>query len=175
MWNILAANTSKPELREILSRSYIDDRNFYFYHSIDELKKSFSPRTYVYLYYDFSQFTILHRSLTTPYFLTFDIVAEIYSSHFNKSEIQDILMNSNDLLYYVIEESLEQSCEKFASYLKDLFADNPEKLKYFLNRKIKPTNFTIFTLIESFKDLAGSETRWSNNLNILKKLNDALV
>jgi len=175
MWNILANHTNMEQQRVILLRNFTDDRHFYFYKSIHELKESFSPRTYVYLYYDFSQFTILHRSLTTPYFLTFDIVTKIYNSHFNKTEIQDIIMNSNDLMYYVIEESLEESCKKFASYLKDLFNENPKALKTFFKRKIKPTNLTIFTLIESFKDLAGSETRWNKNLNILKKLHDELM
>lgn len=175
MWEVLRTSTTEQQQKKILISNFVDDRNFYFYNSLNEIKKQFSNRTYVYLYYDFSPFTILHRSLTTPYYLTFDAVKDIYDKNFNKSEIQDIILKSNDLLYHVVEESFDESCMKFSNYLKDIFEDNKNALKRFLERKIKPTNFNIFTMIESFKDLAGSEIRWRNNSRILKELYDDLV
>ncbi|XP_070507937.1 uncharacterized protein [Chironomus tepperi] len=174
LWNILAGNATEPQLREILLQNFTDDRNFYFYKAIKELKNQFSNNTYVYLYYDFTKFTILHRALTAPYYLTFNNVREIYYSLFNITEIQDMIISSNDLLYYIVEESLEESCEIFAIYLKELFNENPNVLKKLLEKKIRPTNLNIFSMIESFNNLAGSEVKWSKKVNILRKVYDEL-
>ena len=72
------------------------------------------------MYYDFTPFKIIQRSL-----LTFDFLKGVYNEHFTKLEIQQIIMSSNDLIYYVIEQTQrEENCVKFASYLREIFEDN---------------------------------------------------
>lgn len=110
---------------------------------------------FVYMYYDFTLY-----SLTTPYALTFDFLKGVYNEHFTKLEIQQIIMSSNDLIYYVIEQTLEENCVKFASYLREIFEDNMQVLKIYLERYIRPTSLSIFLYVEGFHELPASIDRW---------------
>jgi len=174
LWAILSDHTTVDERKKFLLIDYTDDRNFYFYFALDDLKKRFSGKMYVYMYYDFTSFKIIQRSLTTPYALTFDFLKEVYHEHFTKLEIQQIMMSSNDLIYYVIEQALDANCVKFASYLREIFEDNKQVLKIYLERYIRPTSLSIFPYVDGFQELPASVDRWFKNLKTIQLLYDEI-
>jgi len=167
LWNFLSNHTNVEERRKILLQDDLDDKNFYFYISSNEVKKSYSIYKYRYFYYDFTPFKIIHRALTVPSGYTFDYITEIYQKHFSKSEIQEIVLSSNDFLYYVIGTANEDSFEEFASFLEDIFDGNEKKFKEFLERKIVPANMSVFEFVEEFRVIPYAKENWFNNLEAL--------
>ncbi|KAL7016014.1 hypothetical protein ACKWTF_016776 [Chironomus riparius] len=166
MWNFLCKHTTKDERKEILLQdNENDDKNFYFYYYAEmEIKKNFSNYPYYYYHYDFTPFKVFHRIMTVPDAASFDFIKNIYLEHFRKTEIQKIILSSNDFLYYLIGRVLEGPCRKFVALLEEIFDGNKKLLKEYLDRKIKPTNLTIFQYFNDFK--GTNETLYFENLKI---------
>jgi len=171
LWNFLRNQTNKEERRKILLQNDLDDKNFYFWTSFDELKKSFSRFKYNYFYYDFTPFKMFHRALTVPNSDKFYVTRDIYKEHFNNSEIREIIFGSNDFLYYVIGKAYDEPFKVFTSFLEELFEENEKQLlKKLFERKIDPTNLSVFELVDYYQGLPHFQTKWFNNLKTLSDL-----
>jgi len=144
----------------------LDDKNIYFYTSFNELKPKYFSHNYQYFYSDFTPFKVFHNALTIPYSSTSNFTKEIYQNHFNKSEIQDIILNSNDF-FYAVERAYEDDFKDFIPFLKDLFEGNEKLLRKFLEKKIESTNLSVFEIIEDFRGLPYSQPNWFNNIDSL--------
>jgi len=144
LWNFLNNHTNDQEQRQILLQDDLDDKNFYFYSLYYDSKKSYSSFKYPYFYYDFAPFKIFHRALTIPDGSTFDFTKQIYQKHFSKSEIEEIILSSNDFLYYAIVRADEESFKKFVSFLEELFEGNEKLLKEFLEPNLTAYRFQFF-------------------------------
>jgi len=170
LWNFLSNHTNEKERKEILLKDDLDDKNFYFSRPYKELKERYSSYIYWYYHYDFTPFKIFHRALIKRKTYTFDFTKEIYQEYLNKSEIQEIILNSFDFLYYVIGNEDEEYFKEFASILKKFFEGNEKKLKRFLESKNELINLSVFELIEDFQGLSHSRHKWFNNCETLYDL-----
>jgi len=170
LWNFLDDHTNKQERKTILLQDDADDKNFYFYITSNELKGSFSSYVYNYFYYNFEPFKIFHRALTIANGYTFDFTIEIYQEHFDTSEIQKIVLNSNEFFNYVIGKAEEEPFAEFILFLKKLFEGNEKLLKEYLDRKINP----VFELFEDFRGHFRSKKNWFNNLKTFSDLREEL-
>jgi len=174
LWNFLSNHTNKEKRRKILLLDDFGDKNFYFWSSYNELKKIYSSYEYSYFYYDFTPFKIFHRAFIFNVHDTFNFTKEIYQKHFNKSEIQEIILNSNDFLHYVIGVADEEPFKEFVLFLKELFKGNEKLLIEYLERKIEPINLSIFEHVEDFRGLPYSEPNLFNNLETILDLREKL-
>ena len=126
----------------------MDDKNFYFYRSYLELKANFSSSMYQYYTYDFTPYNIFHRSLVRPSAPTYDITKQIYVNHFNKTEMQKMILSSNHFIVMLITMTDKEPCERFAEYLEELFVGNENLLKEYFDQKVKPTNLSLLKYVE---------------------------
>jgi len=170
LWNFLSKYTNEQERRVILLQDDLDDKNFYFWSSYNEVKENYSKYEYRYFYYDFTPFKIFHRALTIPTAFTFDFTKQIYQKHFSKPEIQEIILSSNDFLYYAIGRAFEEPFKKFVSFLEEFFEGNEKLLKEYFERKIEPINLSVFELVEDFRGLPHSKPKWFKNLKTISDL-----
>lgn len=174
MWKYLCKHSTKHERKEILlQNNENDEKNFYFYYYPEgEIKKKFSNYPFYYYYFDFTPFKIFHRFMTVPDAASFDIIKDIYQQHFRQTEIQKIILSSNDFLYYLIGRVLVGPCTKFVTFLEETFEGNKKLLKEYLERKIKPTNLNIF---QYFTDFRGTnEELYFQNLQLFTELYEKL-
>ena len=174
LWNFLSNHTSVEERKRLLLQDDLGDRNLYFYSDYNDKKTTFSRYNYRYFFYDFTPFKVFHRAMTVPYVSTFNITKEIYHKHFNKTEMQEIILSSNEFIYYVIGRATEEPCKDFVSYLEKLFEGSEKDLKKFLERKIKPTYFSALAYVEDFKGLIYSIPYWFDNLKSFSDLYDRI-
>ena len=174
LWNFFYNHTNNEERRQILLKNDCDDKNLNFYFSFNDVKKCFSSYSYFYIYFDFTPFKIFHKSITTFDGSSFDFIKEIYLNHFSITEIMEMISNSNDIIYYVIGKAKEEQFNKFVLFLKQIFSGNEKLLKEILERKIKPTNLSIFEIVEDFKGLSHSLPYWFNNLKTFSDLYDEI-
>jgi len=170
LWDFLTIHTNKEERKKILLQDDIDDKSFYFYTSRNEMKEKFSKNEYSYIYYDLTQFKLFHRAIIT----NFDFIKEIYESHFSEIEVQKMILNSNEFIYYVIRTVNEKPCKELALYLQKLFKGKENLLKEFLKREIKSTNLSVFEFIDVFRGLPHSQPKWFNNIATFTELHDRI-
>jgi hypothetical protein len=169
IWNFLRERTTKDERKLLLLQDDLGDKNFYFYSLLNDSKDKFSSHKFAYYFYDFTALKVIHRTLTTGNSPVFEFVTAIYENYLTKSEIQEIILSSNDFLLYLIGKSNENSCKEFLGYLEKLFKGNEKMLVEFLEKNIQQTNLTIFDFIKEYKGLTGSKSKWFVNLKILYK------
>ncbi|KAL7014918.1 hypothetical protein ACKWTF_016194 [Chironomus riparius] len=174
LWTFLSDHSTKDERKQILLHDDLGDKNFYFFSLLNESKDKFSSHKFVYFFYDFTALKIIHRTMTTGNAPAFECVTEIYEKYLTKNEIQEIIMSSTDFLLYLIGKSNENSCRDFVNYLKKLFKGSDNLLLEFLDKKVQPTNLTIFEFIDDYKELVGSKSKWYGNLEILYNLYEIL-
>jgi len=170
MWKFICKHSTKSERKEILFQdNENDEKNFYFYYYPEgEIKRKFSNYPFYYYYFDFTPFKIFHRFMTVSDAASFDIIKDIYQQHFRKTEIQKIILSSNDFLYYLIGRVLAGPCTKFVTFLEEIFDGNKKLLKEYLDRQIKPTNLNIFQYFNDFK--GTNEVFYFENLQIFTEL-----
>ncbi|CAG9797634.1 unnamed protein product [Chironomus riparius] len=167
LWDFLKSHTNKYERKMILSKNEVGERHFYFYTSRDDMKDKYSNNQYSYSYYDFTPFKLFHKSIIT----NFELIKEIYENHFTKIETQNMILKSNEFLYYAIRTANKRPCEKLVAYLQNLFVGNENALKEFLNRKVYPTDLSIYEFIEVFRGLPHSQAKWFDNLAAFDNIN----
>jgi len=170
LWDLLEKHTNFEQRQTILTQDDHDDKNFYFYAVYDEQKLRFSKYRFLYYHYDFTPFKIFHRSMIVPNAPTFNFTKEVYEKHFNNTEIQKIFNNTSDLLYYVTGRASEASCVIITAYFEKLYDNDTKSLTKFLERKIKPTNFSVFELIDDFRGFPYYLPNWFQNIEIFSKL-----
>lgn len=156
-WNYLLLHTNKTERRQILKRL--------------ENVECFLDHKFTNFCYLVPKIYLLQASLTENLGCngcnsskSFHEMIKIYESHFNKTELQElILTGSKDFIpFLIIVRSLED-CKAYAKFLKELFKDNKLSLKKFLLEPIEPTLLNIFGL---FSSINYSEKKY----DIFKKL-----
>lgn len=174
LWNLIENHTNEDERRQLLLKNDTDDKSLYFYYFLNEPIKVSSNYRYPYFYYDLTSFKIIHRSMIGVEANTWDWIIETYKEYFNKTEMQDIILSSNDFFIYVIGTVKEEKCMKFIDYLENLFKGNEKKLKEFFDQEIYPTTLNIFNYVESFEGFPWALQKWFNNLKSFKDLYDKL-
>ncbi|KAL7038126.1 hypothetical protein ACKWTF_009460 [Chironomus riparius] len=170
LWCFLSGHASRQERKQILLQDDFDDKNFYFWSGPEDMKNYYSIYEYSYFNYDFTVFKVLHRSMTLASALTFDFTQSIYQIHFNQKELQEIVLSSNDFIYYAIGKAKEEPCRKFVRFLEDLFEGNEESLKELLERKVKRTNLSVLDFVEDFRGLSHYGQDWFANLEMFTDL-----
>ncbi|XP_070501248.1 uncharacterized protein [Chironomus tepperi] len=175
LWCFLSCHTSKQDRKQILLQDDFGDKNFYFWSGTDDMKNYVSINEYSYFNYDFIAFKVLHRSMILPSALTFDFIQSIYQIHFNRKELQDIILSSNDFIYYAIGKAKEEPCRKFVDFLEGLFKGNEDLLKELLERKVKRTNLSVLEYVEDVRGLAHYGQDWFANLQLFTDLYDRIT
>ncbi|XP_070495393.1 uncharacterized protein [Chironomus tepperi] len=170
VWTYLSSHTTMQQRRDILLQDDLDDKNFYLYSVDGDKKQVYARNSYFYYIYDFTPFKVLHRAFIIPSGRTFNQTIQIYAEHFNKYEIQDMIVGSNDFLYYFVDTADTSDFQDVVDYFLELFKGNETKLMNYLDRKIKPTKFNIFGFIENLRDLPQAFSRWFDNLDVLRVL-----
>jgi len=110
-----------------------------------------------YLSHDYTPFKIFHFSLfnSIRYGGSMIQVGQIYEEYFNRTEIQKIILNSNEFMIRVIRYADKDTCEQFFYFLKRIFVGNENALKEFLARKIDNTDYDIFDYFDGLSDIYG--------------------
>ncbi|KAL7014891.1 hypothetical protein ACKWTF_016175 [Chironomus riparius] len=122
----------------------------------------------VYFVYETYEFKIFHLCLFNSIQLggSSNFVTQLYARKFNSSELQSLVLESNDFMLNLLGQTDLDTCRQFSVFLEKIFEGNEKKLKEFLNRRIKTTNFTIFNYFPGLKfnvDSKISHLRWLNN------------
>ncbi|XP_070494580.1 uncharacterized protein [Chironomus tepperi] len=167
LWEFLKSHTEVDQRKEILNADNSGDKSFYFYFSRNEDKKKYTKKEYSYMYYDFTKFKLFHRAFIT----NSEFVQAIYESHFSKTEIQNMILESNEFLYYTIRTADENRCNQLALYLQNMFLGSESSLREFLKKEIENTDLTIFEFIETFRGLPHSKPKWFENVAIFNRIN----
>ncbi|XP_070505040.1 uncharacterized protein [Chironomus tepperi] len=170
-WNLLKNHITELERKEILLKNDCNMFSYYLYPNIDNQHKNMSSSFYSPYYYDFTKFTILHRTLTVLNAQTFDYTINIYNETFhNSSVIQNIILDTNDLLCYFVGTVLHEDFKKIIINIEKLFESNSNLFGNFLNKKVQNTRLSVFEFFENFREIAGAQSRWFQNLQVLKDI-----
>ncbi|CAG9807409.1 unnamed protein product [Chironomus riparius] len=173
LWNYFENQTTNEQQRSILLKNDFDDKNFYFYRSYLEEKANLSSSMYQYYPYDFTPYNIFHRSLVRPSAPTYDITKQIYDNHFNKAEMQEMILSSNHFIIVLITMTDKEPCERFVEYLEKLFEENENLLKKYLEEKIKPTNLSLLEYVKkltNYTDFLDQLINLKSFTNLYEKL-----
>jgi len=142
-WDFFVNQTTFDQQKDILTFKIDGECYYYYLYSPDQ-------KCYFYPPFNISHVTLISQYLSTHDSLqAFDFIKQIYENYFDKSEMQEMILDSNDFMPYLIRLTPFESCERFAEFLKELFKGSEEKLKEFLLRKIHPTNFNIFEYLNN--------------------------
>lgn len=77
----------------------------------------------------------------------FQHIAGIYETYFSTTEIQQLILKSNQFLPFLIMSYNEISCESFTNFLRKLFINNETLLHNYLKQRVEPFNLTIFDVM----------------------------
>lgn len=159
LWSFLKKHTTFEERIEIL----LQDSKISTYYSItNELKVKKCKFKYFYCCYDLTQFKLIHKAMINGDFHLLNFVSNIYHEYFTKTEIQEIVLKSNEFICNLIAYASEKKCQHVCFFLQNLFKENKLQLKEFLNRKIEPTDLSLFEFVEDFKELPIRQTSFKN-------------
>lgn len=167
LYDFLANHTDKAQRREILLQ---DGTVYQSFRIFDDVRQKFSYKEFLYFFYDFTPFNILHKSTFGYNSLHFNTMLEIYQNNFNQTEIQNIIASSSDFLYYSIDELPTEKFKKIMLLLENLFRDDKKSLKKFLEQKVEQTNLTIFEFIENFVKLSRSTDTINDKFKLISEL-----
>ncbi|CAH1734728.1 unnamed protein product [Chironomus riparius] len=165
-WNFFVNQTTADQQTDMLNLE-IDGECFYYY--------LYSPNQNCYFY---PPFNIFHVTLISQYpssydsLQAFEFIRQIYEKYFDKSEMQDMILDSNDFMPYMIRLTPFESCERFVEFLRDLFKGSEGKLKEFLLRRINPTSFNIFEYLDNIgvENISKNVKLLSDMLDYIDKL-----
>ncbi|KAL7012258.1 hypothetical protein ACKWTF_014721 [Chironomus riparius] len=141
-WSFFVNQTTENQQKKILTSKIVGECYYYYLYSPNHKCFFYPP------------FNIFHISLLIQHpnnletLKTFNSVKETYEKYFSKSEMQNMILESNDFMIYTRLGSYDVA-KAFVEYLKELFKGHEEMLKEFLLKKIIPTNFNIFEYFDN--------------------------
>ncbi|KAL7011727.1 hypothetical protein ACKWTF_014410 [Chironomus riparius] len=146
LWKFFVQHTTLEQQTEIL----LKDDNF------GKIRNTGSDGK-IYFDFDYTNFKIFHFSLfnSIKFGGPMILVGQIYEKYFNRTEIQDIILKSNEFMIRVIRYADKDTCKQLAEYLKKVFTGNEEALMEFLMRKIEFTDLNIFDYFKGFSAKSG--------------------
>ncbi|XP_070490541.1 uncharacterized protein [Chironomus tepperi] len=163
IWQFFVEHSTNEQQVHMLLRS--DTSGHFFYYNNEKI---------ISYLFDSSHFNAFHLSLIYAERdrRFFNSVKENYTSILNQTEMQNMILSSNDFMLYVAYYGNEYTCKEFALYLETLFDGNKEALREFLERNIKPTNWNIFEYFTGFRiDLSGVLNVFAKLLGRIKDVN----
>jgi hypothetical protein len=142
LWNFFTNHTTLDQQKEIL-KHYDSSGKFLFYIKLG----------YINQIYDFSKLNILHLTLMYSQkdrrFMNY--VLEMYTTRLNDTEMQDMILNSNDFLLYAIKYCDKFTSKDYTEYLEKLFDGKERLLKELMDRKIERTDLNAVDYMKSIK------------------------
>jgi len=135
-------HTNLDQQKEILNH-YDSSGKFLFYIKLG----------YINQIYDFSKLNILHLTLMYSQrdrrFMNY--VLEMYTTRLNDTDMQNIILNSNDFTLYAIKYCDKFTSKDYTEYLEKLFEGKEIKLKELMDRRIERTDLNAVDYMKSLK------------------------
>ncbi|XP_070504766.1 uncharacterized protein [Chironomus tepperi] len=142
LWTFFINHTNLSQQKDILNH-YDSSGKFLFY----------TQKGYIHQIYDFSKLNILHLTLMYSQkdrrFLTY--VLDIYKTTLNVTEMQNIILNSNDFVLYALQYCDKFTLRDYTQYLETLFDGKEKLLKDLMDKKIERTDVNPLEYMRSIK------------------------